>query len=111
MSVVHPEIEELLHHAGDNEFLLCSLASKRSRDITDMMHGQRDRALALSTTKEVREISGKNPLTIALTEVREGIVGFDQADINSDLFDPSAVELADKHVQAEAHELDEEPLA
>lgn len=74
MSVIKPEIETLLENAGNNEFLLCAMASERSRDITDMMHGQRDRALNMQSSEELARISGQNPLDIALDEISDGLI-------------------------------------
>ena len=44
MSIVDPNIDELLSKSDNDRFLLCAMASKRACDINDMMRGQRDRA-------------------------------------------------------------------
>ena len=44
MSVIKPEIDELLTTV-DSKYTLCILASKRARQINDMIHGVRDQAL------------------------------------------------------------------
>ena len=66
MSVVNPEIDELLEHTENDKFLLCAIASKRARDINDMMRGQRDRALALQSVSEIAKIAGRKPLSLAM---------------------------------------------
>ncbi|MDO5044903.1 MAG: DNA-directed RNA polymerase subunit omega [Coriobacteriia bacterium] len=76
MSVIEPEIDKLLDLCDNDRFLLCAIASKRSKDINNMMHGQRDRALALQSLQEVTEISGKKPLSIAMNEIASGEVSY-----------------------------------
>ena len=46
MSIVEPRIDTLLDKTDEDKYLLCAIASKRARDINDMMRGQRDRAVA-----------------------------------------------------------------
>ena len=53
MSIIDPEIDVLLDETDNDRFLLCALASKRAHDINDMMRGQRDRAIQLSSAVEI----------------------------------------------------------
>ena len=79
MSVVNPEIDELLEHTENDKFLLCAIASKRARDIYDMMRGQRDRALALQSVSEIAKIAGRKPLSLAMEEIARGEVSYDSS--------------------------------
>ena len=79
MSVVNPEIDELLEHTENDKFLLCAIASKRARDINDMMRGQRDRALALQSVSEIAKIAGRKPLSLAMEEIARGEVSSDSS--------------------------------
>lgn len=78
MSVIEPEVDKLLDLADNDRFLLCTIASKRARDINNMMHGQRDRALALQSVDEVTKLAGKKPLSIAMEEIASGEVSYDK---------------------------------
>lgn len=77
MSVVTPAIDSLLENTDGDKFLLCAVASRRARDINDMMRGQRDRALARHTAAEILEFTGRKPLSVAMDEVARGEVGYD----------------------------------
>ena len=79
MSVVNPEIDELLEYTENDKFLLCAIASKRARDINDMMRGQRDRALALQSVSEIAKIAGRKPLSLAMEEIARGEVSYDSS--------------------------------
>ena len=79
MSVVEPEIDKLLDMCEDDKYLLCTVASKRARDINDMMRGQRQRALELQSVDELVEIAKHKPLSLALNEICRGEVSFDPA--------------------------------
>lgn len=79
MSVVNPEIDELLEHTENDKFLLCAIASKRARDINDMMRCQRDRALALQSVSEIAKIAGRKPLSLAMEEIARGEVSYDSS--------------------------------
>lgn len=85
MSVVEPEIDKLLELSENDRFLLCTLAAKRARDINNMMHGQRDRALALQSVEEVTALAGRKPLSIAMDEISDGQVSFDKESFSSSL--------------------------
>ena len=65
----------------DNDrFLLCALASKRAHDINDMMRGQRDRAIQLSSAVEIAKANHVKPLSMAFAEIARGEVSFDPRD-------------------------------
>jgi DNA-directed RNA polymerase subunit omega len=74
---MQPPIDELLEKANDDKFLLCSLTSERARDINDMMHGLRDRAIALESATQIAQLSGRKPLSVAMDEVYRCEVGYD----------------------------------
>ena len=61
MSIVEPRIDTLLDKTDEDKYLLCAIASKRARDINDMMRGQRDRAVALQSVSEIAEFAGRKP--------------------------------------------------
>jgi DNA-directed RNA polymerase subunit omega len=77
MSVIEPNINKLMEQTDYDRFLLCTLASKRAHDINDMMRGQRDRALQLSTAVEIARASSRKPLSIAFDEIAAGDVSYD----------------------------------
>ena len=85
MSVIQPEIDKLLDICDNDRFLLCAIASKRSKDINNMMHGQRDRARVLQSVDEVMEIAGKKPLSIAMNEIANGEVSYDKETFEEEL--------------------------
>ncbi|MDD6786230.1 MAG: DNA-directed RNA polymerase subunit omega [Eggerthellales bacterium] len=82
MSLIEPKIDELLERTDNDRFLLCTIASKRARDINDMMCGQRDRAAAQSLAVQVARAADKKPLSIAFAEVCEGDVSYDPETID-----------------------------
>lgn len=75
MSVVNPTIDELLSVTDENRFLLCEMASRRARDINDMMRNQRSRAEQLVDVEDITmfmsddEGHAPNPLSIAFSEI------------------------------------------
>lgn len=77
MSIVEPRIDTLLARTEEDKYLLCAIASKRSRDINDMMRGQRDRAVALASVGEIAEFAGRKPLSLAMEEIARGEVSYD----------------------------------
>ncbi len=79
MSIVEPRIDELLEKTNEDKYLLCAIASKRSRDINEMMRGQRDRAVALQSASEIAEYAGRKPLSLAMEEIARGEVAYDES--------------------------------
>ena len=65
MSVIKPEIDNLLEKTEHNPFLLCSIASKR----------------ACITTV----VSGKDPVSVAMKEIEDGTLGFVKEDFDEDI--------------------------
>jgi DNA-directed RNA polymerase subunit omega len=82
MSVIYPDIDTLLKQTENDKYLLCSVASKRARDINDMMRGQRDRALVLQSVDEIAKIAGRKPLSLAMEEIARGEVSYDAEAFN-----------------------------
>lgn len=82
MSIIEPPIDKLLEETDNDRFLLCSIASKRAHDISDMMRGQRDRALQLQTAVEIAKAADKKPLSIAFGEIYKGDVRCDPDSID-----------------------------
>ena len=78
MSIVEPRIDNLLDKTDGDKYLLCAIASKRSRDINDMMRGQRDRAVALQSVNEIAEFAGRKPLSLAMEEIARGEFSYDK---------------------------------
>jgi DNA-directed RNA polymerase subunit omega len=78
MSIVEPRIDSLLDKTNEDKYLLCAIASKRSRDINDMMRGQRDRAVALQSVSEIAEFAGRKPLSLAMEEIARGEISYDK---------------------------------
>ena len=77
MSIIEPNINDLLDNTEYDRFLLCSVASRRAHDINEMMSGQRTRALEMETALEIARANNRKPLSIAFQEVADGTVGYD----------------------------------
>ena len=93
MSVINPTIDDLLSVTDENRFLLCEMASRRARDINDMMRNQHNRAEQLADVEDIamfmsdEEGHAPNPLSIAFSEIApkrdeegavcEGDLGYD----------------------------------
>ena len=82
LSIIDPEIDVLLDETDNDRFLLCALASKRAHDINDMMRGQRDRAIQLSSAVEIAKANHVKPLSMAFAEIARGEVSFDPETID-----------------------------
>lgn len=76
MSIIEPNINDLLDNTDSDRFLLCAVASRRAHDINDMMRGQRSRAIEMQTAVEIARANNKKPLSIAFQEVADGTVGY-----------------------------------
>ena len=77
MSVIKPEIDTLLATV-DSKYTLCVLASKRSRQINDMIHGVRDQALLTMPTSEIAKLTSTKPLSLSLEEIATGDVAYER---------------------------------
>jgi len=73
--IVHPPIDRMLARV-DSRFTLCTLAAKRSRQITDMINGALGDRGALSdfSAGQIPMLTSTKPLTLALNEVVDGDV-------------------------------------
>ena len=79
MSVIKPEIDTLLDQTEQNPFLLCSIASKRACDINNMVRGQHLRVTAIQDFDDITTVaSGKDPVSIAMQEIEDGTLDFDE---------------------------------
>lgn len=102
MSVVKPTIDDLLSVTDENRFLLCEIASRRARDVNDMMRNQHNRAEQLADVEDIsmfmsdEDGHAPNPLSIAFDEIcpkkdedgnicGPGILSFDEATLQHDL--------------------------
>jgi len=77
MSVINPPIDDLLAKV-DSKYTLCILASKRARQINDMIHGVRDQALLTMPTSEIAKLTSTKPLSLAMEEVASGDVAYER---------------------------------
>lgn len=93
MSIVDPNIDELLEKSNHDHFLLCAMASKRACDINDMMRGQRDRAEARKSVDEIAKLASRKPLSLAMEEIARGEVSY-----NHEHFEEEVEEAVDQHV-------------
>lgn len=84
MSVMEPKIDDLLNTTEQDKYLLCAIASKRARDINDMVRGQHERAAALQSPDEISKIAGRKPLSLAMEEIARGEVSYDYDAFHAD---------------------------
>ena len=77
MSVIKPEIDNLLEKTEHNPFLLCSIASKRASDISNMLRGQHLRVISIQDIDDITTAaSGQDPVSIAMDELESGVLGY-----------------------------------
>ena len=73
MSVVKPNIDDLLDKTDNNRFLLASLASKRACDINSMLREQHSRVLAVQDVDDITiALSGRDTISMAMDELVDG---------------------------------------
>ncbi|MDO4595991.1 MAG: DNA-directed RNA polymerase subunit omega [Coriobacteriaceae bacterium] len=78
MSVVKPNIDDLLDKTDNNRFLLASLASKRACDINSMIREQHSRVLAVQDTDDITiSMSGKDTISMAMDEIVDGTISYE----------------------------------
>lgn len=78
MSVVKPNIDDLLEKTDHNRFLLSSIASKRACDINSMLRGQHNRVLAVQDVDDITiALSGTDTITMAMDEIIDGDISYD----------------------------------
>ena len=88
MSVIKPEIDELLEKTEHNPFLLCSVASKRACDINNMLRGQHLRVTAIQDVDDITTVvSGQDTTTIAMEEIANGTLGYVKEDFDEAIKD------------------------
>ena len=88
MSVIKPEIDDLLEKTEHNPFLLCSVASKRACDINNMLRGQHLRVTAIQDVDDITTVvSGQDTPTIAMEEIANGTLGYVKEDFDEAIKD------------------------
>jgi DNA-directed RNA polymerase subunit omega len=75
--VIYPPIDDLLATV-DSKYTLVIIASKRARQINDMLHGVRDQALLTVASSKIASYTSAKPLSMALDEIFEGDVSFER---------------------------------
>ena len=79
MSVVKPNIDDLLDKTDNNRFLLSSLASKRACDINSMLREQHSRVLAVQDVDDITiALSGKDTISMAMEELVDGSISYEE---------------------------------
>lgn len=79
MSIVEPRIDNLLEKVEEDKYLLCAISAQRSRDINDMMLGQFKRATKHpGAVSDIKDFTGRKPLSLAMDEIARGEVSYDQ---------------------------------
>ncbi len=76
MSIMDPNIDEMLQFTDGDKFRLCAVTAQRACDINDMMRGQRTRAIAYQTTEDIARFSDTKPLSLAMQEIVRGDLGY-----------------------------------
>ncbi len=88
MSITKPDIDDLLAKTEENPFLLCSIASKRACDINSMLRGQHLRVTAIQDVDDITTVvSGKDPISIAMDELDDGVLGYNVAEFDTEIAD------------------------
>lgn len=78
MSVVKPNIDDLLDKTDNNRFLLASVASKRACDINSMLREQHSRVLAVQDVDDITiALSGKDTISMAMEEIVDGDISYE----------------------------------
>ncbi len=75
--VIQPEIDLLLSTV-DSKYTLCTVASRRARQINDMIHGVRDQAVLSMAPTQIAQLTSTKPLTLALEEIASGDVSYER---------------------------------
>lgn len=88
MSITKPDIDDLLAKTEENPFLLCSIASKRACDINSMLRGQHLRVTVIQDVDDITTVvSGKDPISIAMDELDDGVLGYNVAEFDTEIAD------------------------
>ena len=83
MSVVDPNVDEVLRPVDYDRFLACSVTSKRAKEVNQMRFDQRERAIERDRAYEVAEKSGRNSVSIAFEEIADGDISYDPETIDA----------------------------
>ena len=83
MSVVKPNVDEVLRPVDYDRFLACSVTSSRASEINQMRFDQRGRALLRDSGYEVAKKSGRNSVSIAFEEMSDGKISHVPNTINA----------------------------
>ncbi|MDZ4654452.1 MAG: DNA-directed RNA polymerase subunit omega [Coriobacteriia bacterium] len=75
--VIKPPIDLLLSKV-DSKYTLCIVASRRARQINDMIHGVRDQALLTMQAPQIAQITSTKPITLAMAEIASGDIGYER---------------------------------
>lgn len=75
--VIQPEIDVLLSKV-DSKYTLCTVSSRRARQINDMIHGVRDQAVLSMAPTQIAQLTSTKPLTLALEEISNGDVSYER---------------------------------
>lgn len=75
--VIQPEIDVLLSKV-DSKYTLCTVSSRRARQINDMIHGVRDQAVLSMAPTQIAQLTSTKPLTLALEEISNGVVSYER---------------------------------
>lgn len=75
--VIEPEIDVLLSKV-DSKYTLCTVSSRRARQINDMIHGVRDQAVLSMAPTQIAQLTSTKPLTLALEEISNGVVSYER---------------------------------
>lgn len=75
--VIKPEIDLLLSKV-DSKYTLCIIASRRARQINDMIHGVRDQAILTMAPTQIAALTSTKPLTLAMEEIAAGDVAYER---------------------------------
>lgn len=92
MSVINPEIDALLEQTNHNPYLLCMLASKRARDINNMLRGQHLRVCAIQEVDDITTVvSGKDSVSVAMKEIQDGTLSYVKESFEEDMHSANSI--------------------
>lgn len=81
----------LLKKTEENPFLLCSIASKRASDLSNMIRGQHLRITAIQDFDDITTIvSGKDMVSIAMDEIMSDTLTYNQEKFDEQIKDEDA---------------------
>lgn len=78
MSVIKPQVDDLLDKTDNNRFLLASVASKRACDINNMIRAQHSRVMAVQDVDDITiNLAGEDVISMAMEEIVDGTISYD----------------------------------